>query len=160
MAAFDTSRPADLTAGRVSKFISTTFGAVVAWNDARVTRNSLAKLSARELDDIGLVPGDIDMIARKSLKTHRNCSSLYLCGLKSKTGEPLDSIASGLLIHASVARSHIATGCTCRGLRHVGTWLYAIWDRIHKVRKTHSACCALLELMPAFAEHLADPPRS
>lgn len=68
MAAFDTSRPADLTAGRVSKFISTTFGAVVAWNDARVTRNSLAKLSARELDDIGLVPGDIDMIARKSLR--------------------------------------------------------------------------------------------
>lgn len=68
MAAFDTTRPADLTEGRVSKFISATFGAAVAWNDARVTRNSLAKLSARELDDIGLVPGDIDMIARKSLR--------------------------------------------------------------------------------------------
>lgn len=63
MAAFDTSRPADLTSGRVSKFIGSTFGAVAAWNDARMTRNSLAKLSARELDDIGLVPGDIDKIS-------------------------------------------------------------------------------------------------
>ncbi len=34
------------------------------WNDARITRNSLSKLSPHELADIGLVPGDIDRIAR------------------------------------------------------------------------------------------------
>lgn len=42
-------------------------GSVVAWNDARMTRNSLNKLSARELDDIGLVRGDIDFIANGNL---------------------------------------------------------------------------------------------
>lgn len=36
---------------------------VAAWNDARVTRNSLSGLSDRELDDLGLVRGDIDDIA-------------------------------------------------------------------------------------------------
>jgi uncharacterized protein YjiS (DUF1127 family) len=43
------------------------FGAVAAWNEARMTRNSLNKLSARELDDIGLVRGDIDGIAKGDL---------------------------------------------------------------------------------------------
>ena len=38
-------------------------GSVIAWNDARVTRKSLSRLSARELDDIGLCRGDIDDIA-------------------------------------------------------------------------------------------------
>ncbi len=37
---------------------------LAAWNDARMTRNSLNKLSARELDDIGLVRGDIEAIAQ------------------------------------------------------------------------------------------------
>lgn len=37
--------------------------AIVAWNDARVTRNALSRLSDRELDDIGLSRGDIDSIA-------------------------------------------------------------------------------------------------
>jgi len=37
-----------------------------AWNDARVTRKSLSALSAHELDDIGLVPGDIDDIAERT----------------------------------------------------------------------------------------------
>jgi uncharacterized protein YjiS (DUF1127 family) len=32
------------------------------WNDARVTRNALGKLSDRELDDIGLCRGDIDRL--------------------------------------------------------------------------------------------------
>jgi uncharacterized protein YjiS (DUF1127 family) len=35
-----------------------------AWNDARVTRKTLNKLSDRELDDIGLCRGDIDYIGR------------------------------------------------------------------------------------------------
>ena len=34
------------------------------WNDARVTRHSLGKLSDRELDDIGLCRGDIELIAQ------------------------------------------------------------------------------------------------
>jgi len=36
---------------------------VAAWNDARTTRNALARLSDRELDDLGLHRGDIDAIA-------------------------------------------------------------------------------------------------
>lgn len=38
-------------------------GRIWAWNDARVTRNTLARLSDRELDDLGLCRGDIDDIA-------------------------------------------------------------------------------------------------
>jgi uncharacterized protein YjiS (DUF1127 family) len=34
------------------------------WNDARVTRKALSKLTDRELDDIGLCRGDIEMIGR------------------------------------------------------------------------------------------------
>jgi len=40
-------------------------GSIASWNDARVTRNALAKLSDRELDDIGLCRGDIEFIASK-----------------------------------------------------------------------------------------------
>ena len=35
-----------------------------AWNDQRVTRNALNRLTDRELDDIGLTRGDIERIAR------------------------------------------------------------------------------------------------
>ena len=38
--------------------------ALVAWNDRRATRNALAKLSDRELDDIGLTRGDIGRVVR------------------------------------------------------------------------------------------------
>ncbi|AHM04223.1 hypothetical protein roselon_01860 [Roseibacterium elongatum DSM 19469] len=38
-------------------------GRIAAWNDARVTRKALSQLTDRELDDLGLVRGDIDMIA-------------------------------------------------------------------------------------------------
>jgi uncharacterized protein YjiS (DUF1127 family) len=40
---------------------------VVSWNDTRMTRNSLSKLTTRELDDIGLVRGDIEAIASGAL---------------------------------------------------------------------------------------------
>ena len=40
---------------------------VVSWNDARMTRNSLSELTTRELDDIGLVRGDIEAIATGAL---------------------------------------------------------------------------------------------
>lgn len=42
-------------------------GALATWNDARMTRKSLNQLSARELDDIGLVRGDIEAIAKGTL---------------------------------------------------------------------------------------------
>jgi len=65
MAAFDTTRPfATVTSGAgASNLFARVIGAIAAWNDARVTRNELEKLSARELNDIGLVPGDIEDIA-------------------------------------------------------------------------------------------------
>ncbi|MGC1496798.1 MAG: DUF1127 domain-containing protein [Sulfitobacter sp.] len=67
MAAFDTTRPAYgsvLAVSRISSFFANTIANVVAWNDARVTRNALATLTDRELDDIGLIRGDIDTVAQ------------------------------------------------------------------------------------------------
>ena len=61
MAFFDTSRPvAGLSVGTVTSFVANVAGKVAAWNDARITRNSLSKLTARELEDIGLSYGDIE----------------------------------------------------------------------------------------------------
>jgi uncharacterized protein YjiS (DUF1127 family) len=42
--------------------ITAVVGRLAAWNDARVTRHALSKLTDRELDDIGLCRGDIDEI--------------------------------------------------------------------------------------------------
>ncbi|CUH64276.1 hypothetical protein TG4357_01184 [Thalassovita gelatinovora] len=39
--------------------------AIASWNNARVTRIELSKLTDRELDDIGLCRGDIDQVAKK-----------------------------------------------------------------------------------------------
>ena len=67
MAAFDTTRPAYgsvLAVSRIASFFADTIANVVSWNDARVTRNALATLTDRELEDIGLVRGDIDTIAK------------------------------------------------------------------------------------------------
>lgn len=69
MAAIETTRPAHvgtLTGGRLSKFVASLLGAYAAWNDARVTRNALAKLSDRELDDIGLCRGDIETLTARA----------------------------------------------------------------------------------------------
>jgi uncharacterized protein YjiS (DUF1127 family) len=52
----------------LSRFVARFVGAVVGWNDARRTRKSLSKLTDRELDDIGLVRGDIDAIAERSMR--------------------------------------------------------------------------------------------
>ena len=40
------------------------FASVSAWNDARVTRKALGRLSDRELDDIGLCRAEVNMIGR------------------------------------------------------------------------------------------------
>ncbi len=67
MAAFDTTRPAPFGAisiFRFVQFVSDAFLSLSSWNDARVTRSALGKLSDRELDDIGLCRGDVEMIGR------------------------------------------------------------------------------------------------
>ncbi len=60
MAVFETSRA--LNEGvrhNPTNLFTRAFGAVMAWNDRRMTRKALNTLSARELDDIGLSRGDI-----------------------------------------------------------------------------------------------------
>ncbi len=67
MAAYETTRTAPFGAIATYSFIrffSNIGNAAIAWNDARVTRNTLGKLSDRELDDIGLTRGDIADIAK------------------------------------------------------------------------------------------------
>jgi uncharacterized protein YjiS (DUF1127 family) len=67
MAAYDTTRTlSDASFGaRISTTLTRLFGTLSEWNDARITRKSLSRLSARELDDIGLCRGDIELIAAK-----------------------------------------------------------------------------------------------
>ncbi len=62
MTTLTTTRPAaTLSTGFFASIVSS----LAAWNDARVTRNALSRLSDRELDDIGLCRGDIETIARR-----------------------------------------------------------------------------------------------
>lgn len=67
MAAVETTRRAPYGAITTYRAINALSNAVMvfqAWNDARVTRKALSKLSDRELDDIGLCRGDLDSIGR------------------------------------------------------------------------------------------------
>ncbi len=67
MAAVETTRPAPfgaITTYRAITGLSGIFATLAAWNDARVTRKALNRLSDRELDDIGLCRGDIEFIGR------------------------------------------------------------------------------------------------
>lgn len=62
MAATQTTRPAPfgaITTYRAITGISSLLASIAAWNDARVTRRALGKLTDRELDDIGLCRADI-----------------------------------------------------------------------------------------------------
>lgn len=56
------ARPAGLSA-RATLSLGGLLDRVTAWNEARRTRNALSKLSAHELEDIGLNRGDIDRLA-------------------------------------------------------------------------------------------------
>lgn len=51
-------------ASSISRFVSNIADAIIDWNDARVTRKSLQALTDRELDDIGLTRGDIELVVR------------------------------------------------------------------------------------------------
>lgn len=66
MAAFDTTRTT-YGSGNLFGRVAAVFGAVVStvvdWNDARMTRNALNKLTDRELADIGMTRSDIDVVA-------------------------------------------------------------------------------------------------
>lgn len=67
MAFFAHSRPvADGVFGRSTGFsIAHVFARLASWNDRRLTRNALSKLSDRELDDIGLCRSDIEGLAKR-----------------------------------------------------------------------------------------------
>lgn len=67
MAAFETTRTAPFGAISIFRAVQgfgSIFAAVSAWNDARITRKALSRLSDRELDDIGLCRGDIETLTR------------------------------------------------------------------------------------------------
>lgn len=66
MAAIDTTRSLGSLGlvGRIGATFSALIAAFVDWNDARVTRDALSSLSDRELEDIGMVRGDIENVAR------------------------------------------------------------------------------------------------
>ena len=58
MTTYDSSRP--VAGPRVFGLLADLFARLATWNDARVTRHALSRLTDRELDDIGLSRGDID----------------------------------------------------------------------------------------------------
>lgn len=70
MATFETTRTTYGTPSLAARFFNIAYRAidgVIAWNDARVTRNALGSLTDRELDDIGLTRGDIDLVAERKI---------------------------------------------------------------------------------------------
>ena len=67
MAAIDTTRGAYGSSSAVSRiftFIGGAFGALEAWQDARLTRKALSDLTDHELADIGLSRGQIETFAQ------------------------------------------------------------------------------------------------
>ncbi len=65
MAVIDTHRQHGFGAGlfaRPATAIWTLIASFRAWNDTRLTRASLRKLSDRELEDIGLCRGDVEVL--------------------------------------------------------------------------------------------------
>ncbi|MGY9047570.1 hypothetical protein P775_16355 [Puniceibacterium antarcticum] len=67
VSALDTPRSRDgsSTSAQIFGLFTSTYAAVSAWNDSRITRKALSALTDRELDDIGLTRGDIDAVARR-----------------------------------------------------------------------------------------------
>jgi uncharacterized protein YjiS (DUF1127 family) len=60
MAYYDMPRPA--AAGRLSRAVQGLIDGYAAWREARLTRAALARLSERELNDIGLSRADLDVM--------------------------------------------------------------------------------------------------
>lgn len=68
MASIDTTTRPFVAAPRfpLGRLFSTAFQNVRSWNDARMTRATLARLSEHELRDIGLSRSEIENIGRVS----------------------------------------------------------------------------------------------
>ncbi len=63
MAVFETSRALSEGArSNPTNMWTRLFGAVLAWNDRRLTRRALSTLTTRELQDIGLTSADINAL--------------------------------------------------------------------------------------------------
>lgn len=62
MAVFETNRSEAV--GGFGSVVARMVSALNGWNETRVTRRELSRLSDRELDDIGLCRGDIERVAR------------------------------------------------------------------------------------------------
>lgn len=58
MAVYETSRTLDAGVRPVN-FLAALVASFMTWNDRRLTRKALSKLTERELDDIGLHRGDL-----------------------------------------------------------------------------------------------------
>jgi len=70
MAAYENTRAlaGSQAFGSLSNFAHSITSALATWNDKRTTRNSLSKLSDRELEDIGLSRSVIeDVVSRHTL---------------------------------------------------------------------------------------------
>lgn len=71
MATLDINRHATSLPGvstRLGSAIDRAYARYVAWNSARTNRNVLSRLSAAELDDIGLSAADLERVARRGTK--------------------------------------------------------------------------------------------
>ena len=62
MSAIETNR--SMAVGGFGSFVARIVSLIGSWNDFRVTRRELNRLSDRELEDIGLCRGDIERVAR------------------------------------------------------------------------------------------------
>lgn len=62
MTTIETNR--SMAVGGVGNIVAQIISLFASWNDTRVTRRELGRLSDRELDDIGLCRGDIERISR------------------------------------------------------------------------------------------------
>ena len=60
MSVYETHRGTSPFSGLFGSLVAT----FAAWNDARITRRELNRLTDRELSDIGLSRGDIERVAR------------------------------------------------------------------------------------------------
>lgn len=63
MAFFENTRSNGLTSKGRPSTLTTLVARFREWNDERITRKALGKLSDHELHDIGLSRGDIDSVA-------------------------------------------------------------------------------------------------
>ncbi|WP_317057244.1 DUF1127 domain-containing protein [Roseovarius rhodophyticola] len=63
MAVIDTTTVAGGKGNALSRTVQNIIAQFNAWNDARITRSALARLSDRELEDIGISRAEIDTIA-------------------------------------------------------------------------------------------------